>query len=124
MFLRIEWEILAPILSFCFSHAFEVGIFLSIFKIAKVVISFKSGNKQIVNNYRPILLLPTLPTILEKLIKTRLINFCGKYQVVYEFQYGFREQHNVMHTLLDVNVFALDAIQRKQQTALLLIDVR
>ena len=52
------------------------------------------------------------------------MNFFGKYQVVYEFQYGFREKHSVIHALLDVNVFALDAIQRKLQTALLLIDVR
>ena len=124
MFLRIGWEILAPILSFCFSHGFELEISSSIFKIAKVVIIFKSGNKQIVKNYRPILLLPTLSTILEKLIKTRLMNFFGKYQVVYEFHCECREKHNVIHTLLDVNVFALDAIQRKQQTALLLIDVR
>ena len=123
-FLRIGREILAPILSFCFSHAFELGIFSSIFKIAKVVIIFKSGNKQIVKNYRPILLFPTLSTILEKLIKTRLMNFFGKYQVVYEFQYGFLEKHRVIHTVLDVNVFALDTIQRKQLTALLLIDVR
>ena len=124
LFLRIGWEILAPILSFCFSHAFELGVFSSIFKVTKVVIIFISGNKQIVKNYRPILLLPTLSTILEKLIKTRLMNFFGKYQVVYEFQYGFREKYNVIHILLDVNVFGLDAIQRKQQTALRLIDVR
>ena len=88
------------------------------------MIIFKSGNKQIVKNYRSILLLPTLSTIFEKVIKTSLMNFFGKYQVVYEFQYGFREKHRVIHTVLDVNVFALDAIQRKQQTALLLIDVR
>ena len=53
-------EILAPILSLlCYSHAFELGIFPSIFKIAKVVPIFKSGNKQIVKTYRPISLLPT-----------------------------------------------------------------
>ena len=39
-------KILAPILSLCFSHAFELGIFPSIFKIAKVVPIFESGNKQ------------------------------------------------------------------------------
>ena len=44
--------------------------------------------------------------------------------MLYEFQYGFREKHSVLHALLDVNVFALDAIQSKQQTALLLMDVR
>ena len=116
-------EILAPILSLCFSSAFDLGIFPSIFKIAKVVPIFKSGNKQVVKNYRPISLFPTLSKILEKLIKTRLIKFFDKYQVLYEFQYGFREKHSVLHALLDVNVFALDAIQSKQQTALLLMDV-
>ena len=67
-FLRMGGEILAPILSLCFSRAFDLGIFPSIFKIAKVVPIFKSGNKQIVKNYRPISLLPTLSKILEKLI--------------------------------------------------------
>ena len=101
-------EILAPILSLCFSHAFELGIFPSIFKIAKVVPIFESGNKQIVNNYRPISLLPTLSKILAKLIKTKLIELFDNYQVIYEFQYGFREKYSVIHALLDVNVFALD----------------
>ena len=85
-------EILGPILSLCFSHAFELGIFPFIFKIAKVVPIFKSGNKQIIKNYRPILL-PTLSKILEKLIKTRLIKFFDKYQMLNEFQFGFREKH-------------------------------
>ena len=71
----------------------------------------KSGNKQIVSNYRPISLLSTLSKILEKIIKTRLIKFFDKYQVLYEFLYEFREKHSVIHALLDVNVFALDAIQ-------------
>ena len=123
-FLRMGGEILAPILSVCFSRAFDLGIFPSIFKIAKVVPIFKSGNKQIVKNYRSISLLPTLSKILEKLVKTRLIKFFDKYQVLYEFQYGFREKHSVLHALLDVNIFALDAIQSKQQNALLLMDVR
>ena len=43
--------------------------------------------------------------------------------MLYEFQYRFPEKHGVIHTLLEVNVIALDAIQRKQQIALLLVDV-
>ena len=43
--------------------------------------------------------------------------------MLYEFQYGFREKHSVLHALFDVKAFALDAIQSKQQTALLLMDV-
>ena len=88
-------EILAPNSSLSFSRAFELGTFPSIFKNAKVVPIFKSGNKQRAKNYHPISLLPTLSKILEKLIKTRLIKFFDKYQVLYEFQYGFREKHSV-----------------------------
>ena len=44
--------------------------------------------------------------------------------MLYEFQYGFWEKRSVIHALLDGNVFALDAIQSKQQTAMLLMDVR
>ena len=87
---------------------FKLGIFSSVFKIAKVVPIFKSGSKQIIKNYRSISLLPTLSKILEKLIKTRLIKFFDNYQVLYKFQYGFWEKHSVIHILLDVNVFALD----------------
>ena len=58
-----------------------------------------------------------------KNIKTLLIEFFDKYQVLYKFQYGFCEKHSLIHTLLGVNVFALDAIQWKQQTALLLMDI-
>ena len=44
--------------------------------------------------------------------------------MLHDFQYGFQEKHSTLHALLDVNVYALDAIQNKRQTALLLIDVR
>ena len=116
----------APIPSLCFSHAFELGTFPSIFKIAKVVPTFKSGNKQIVNNYRPTSLLPTSSKILEKLIKTRLIEFFDTYQLssALRISVWISKKHIVIHALVDVNLFALDAIQRKQQTALLLMDVR
>ena len=78
-------EIFAPILSLCFSYAFELRIFSSIFKLAKAVPIFKSGNKQIVKNYRPISLLPNYSKILKKIIKTRLIKFFDKHQALYKF---------------------------------------
>ena len=90
-FLRVGGETLASILSLCFSYALESEIFSSILKIAKVVQFFEFENKQMFKNYCPISLLPTLSKILEKLIKTRLIKFFDKYQVLPEFQYGFLE---------------------------------
>ena len=94
----------------------------SIFKTAKVVPIFKSGNKHLVQNYRPISLLPCLSKALEKLIKSRLLKFLTKHKILCDLQYGFREKHSVLHALIDVTSFSYDAIQNKQTTALLLMD--
>ena len=123
-FLRLGNEILAPILSLLFLHVFELGYFPQIFKIAKVIPVFKSGNKQLVNNYRPISLLPCLSKVFEKLIKTRFLKFFDKQHILYNHQYGFRKNHSVVHALLDVTSDCYDSIQEKKYSALLLMDFR
>ena len=45
---------------------------------------FKTGKRNLTNNYRPISLLPSLSKVLEKLIKIRLLKFFDKHQVLYE----------------------------------------
>ena len=123
-FLRLGNEVLAPVLSVYFGLAFDIGLFPQIFKTAKVMLIFKSGSKQQANNYRPISLLPCLSKVQEKLIKTRLVNFFKNNNVLYEYQYGFRENHSVVHALLDVTTTSYDAIRNKNFTALLLMDFR
>ena len=122
-FLRLGNEVLAPILTAYFTWAFEKGIFPCTFKTAKVVTIFKTGNKNSVNNYRPISLLPSLSKVLEKLIKIRFVKFFDKYYILYDYQYGFRE-HSVLHLLLDVTSFGYDSIQNKENIAMLLMDLR
>ena len=68
-FLRMGNEVLAQILSIYFGLVFELGSF-QIFKTAKVIPIFKSSTKNLVNNYRPISLLPCLSKVLEKSLKT------------------------------------------------------
>ena len=65
-FLKLGNEVLAPILTAYFTWVFKKGIFPCTFKTAKVVSIFKTGNKNSVNNYRPISLLPSLSEILKK----------------------------------------------------------
>ena len=62
--------------------SFRTGVFPDKMKIAKVVPLFKSGDKYICNNYRPISLLPQFSKVLEKLFSSRLdkfVNGCESY---------------------------------------------
>jgi len=44
--------------------------------------------------------------------------------VLYNYQYSFRANHSVTHALLDVTSLIFDAIQNKQHTAMLFMDLR
>ena len=50
-FLRLVGDVLAPKLPRYFSTAHEFGIFSQIFKTGKVIPIFKSGDKQLLQNY-------------------------------------------------------------------------
>ena len=110
---------------FCMSaFVLEHGDFPQIFKIPKVIPIFKSCPRNSVNNYRPISILPSLSKVLEKLIKTRLVNFVNKHDVFYDHQFGFREKHDVLHALRNVSSYCFDQIQNKKFSALTLMDLR
>ena len=117
-------EVLAPFLTVYFEIVLEFVFFPQIFKTAKVILVFKTGKRNLTNNYRPISLLPSLSKVLEKLIKIRLLKFFDKHQVFYENQYGFREKYSTLHALLDVTSETYNAIQRNHHTALMYIDLR
>ena len=81
-------EVAAP-LTHIFNQSFLLGVVPDQLKIAKIVPVFKAGNKKILNNYRPISILPAFSKILEKLASIRLIHFLESQDILYKHQYGF-----------------------------------
>ena len=57
---------------------------------AKIIPIYKSGEKDIFNNYRPISLLPAPSKIMEKIVANRLVSYFNRYDLFYKHQYGFR----------------------------------
>ena len=78
-------------LLFLINLIFNRGAFPSILKKAVIVPIYKSGNKKLTTNYRPIALTTSITKLVEKCIKLRLNSFIEKYKIISTNQFGFRE---------------------------------
>lgn len=68
-------------------------------KLARVVPIYKSGDKLLFTNYRPISILSSLSKVLEKAVAKRLITFPEGNNILYKHQYGFRAKHSTIHPI-------------------------
>ena len=78
------------------------GVFPSVLKTAKVVPVFKKDSKLDYSNYRPISLLSNIEKILEKLMYKRLYTFLNNNNIIYNLQFGFRQQYSTSHALINI----------------------
>lgn len=99
---------LAHIFNECFIH----GIFPNCLKKGIINPVYKGGNKLEMSNYRPISIISNLAKILEKLIKTRIIIFLKKNNVISDRQYGFREGMSTEDAIKDLTKYIYDALDR------------
>jgi len=91
---------LIQLLTYICNLSFSTGKFHDTLKIAKVTPVFKSDNRLLVNNYRPISVLPVFSKIFEKLMYNRMFEFINQHAILTEHQYGFREHHSTYMALL------------------------
>ena len=78
------------------------GIFPDDLKIAKVIPLFKKGDQSLLNNYRPISLLPSISKILERIIFNQIHTNFSTNDLYYSGQYGFREKHSTQMAALEL----------------------
>ena len=78
------------------------GVFPSALKTAKVVPVFKKDSKLNYSNYRPISLLSNIEKILEKRMYKRLYTFFDYNNIIYDLQFGFRQQYSTSHALINI----------------------
>ena len=62
-------------------------------------ISYKKGDVELLENYRPISTLPIFGKIFEKIIYTRFYSFFNSKNLLYEKQFGFRKSHSTSHAI-------------------------
>ena len=99
--IKLASKVCSPKLASCINSAIKSAKFPDPLKFAKVTPVFKKGDQTLVQNYRPISILPTVSKIFEKVLasqleehfKTRFSNLlCG-------FRKGYSSQHALLRLL-------------------------
>ena len=91
-------EPLTSIVNMSLAH----GIVPDKIKIARLIPVYKSGDRAIFSNYRPISVLPSFFKILEKIVYNRIIEFINKLNILCDSQYGFRKNHSTSLALIEL----------------------
>ena len=84
------------------NKSIEEGIVPNLPKIAKVIPIHKKDDASSPGNYRPISLLSVFDKILEKVIYARLRKFMRKHNILFKYEYKFREHYSTSHAIIDV----------------------
>ena len=116
-------DFIVPPLSVIFNNSLMEGIFPKKMKEAKVVPLFKSKERNLATNYRPISLLLTLSKLLEKLMYSRVYNFLVSTDQLYASQYGFRKMHSCEHAVGELIANIAKGIEKGKYTAGIFLDL-
>ena len=92
-------------------------------KSAMVTPVFKSGDKNIKSNYRPISVLPILSKVLEKLARNQLITYLNENSLLYQFQSSYLKGFSTITALTCVTNDMLNSMENKEITLITLLDL-
>ena len=116
-------DIVKPFTYIC-NMSFVQGVFPDQMKVAKVIPLFKSGQKNVFTNYRPVSLLPQFSKILEKLFDKRLDAFIDKYELLSNSQYGFRSNRSTSLALIELLEEITTSLDNKKNVIGVFIDLK
>ena len=89
-------------LTILFKNSTSSCCYPDILKKSHIIPVHKKNDKRLVNNYRPISLLPTFVKIFEKIIFNRIYDFLLKEELLNPNQSGFRTSHSCINQLLAI----------------------
>ena len=85
-----------------YNQSLEQGIVPDILKLSKVTPIDKGGEITDATNFRPISTLSAFTQIFEKLVYKQLINYIEKYEILYQFQFGFRKGRSTEQAIAEI----------------------
>ena len=119
-------KLLLPINEFyilhIFNHILTTSIFPTSWKIGKIIPIPKVSNPKIINDYRPISILPAMSKVMEHIMSRQITSYLKSCFLLNDFQSAYRPGHSTSSAILTV----IDDIRRKTDsgklTVLVLLD--
>ena len=123
-FLKDGAEILSKPISEICNLSISHGIFPNACKVAKLKPIFKKGKTVDSSNYRPILLLPLISKIIEKVVHDQTNEFLSDNRILYNYQSRFRTNHSTNLCLSFLTDKILKGFDEGLLTGMILIDLQ
>ena len=73
--IKVAQTVISPCLTTLYNSCFASGIFPKVLKISKITPKHKKGNKELIENYRPVSTLPVFRKFLKNLYIAEYIDF-------------------------------------------------
>ena len=117
-------HILSPILAHLINNSLSKGCFPNSLKRARVVPLHKGGDRDDINNYRPISILPLFSKIFERIMYNQLYNFLEKYEILNPDQFGFRKNRSTIEAVLNQLEYIYTNLDQKKTVISIFLDFK
>ena len=122
--LKNNARLLSPHIMIIYNLSIEKHCFPKRLKVARILPGYKSGSKDIIDNYRPISNLPVFSKVFERLTLSRMLPFIDKYNLLSNSQFGFRKDKSITHAAIKLTTAIVDAYHLRYFSACFFLDLR
>ena len=99
--LNVAANSIAPSHTHIFNHGLISNCFPDEWKMARLVPIHKKGPRDLIENCRPISILPAISKIMERILYEQIYQYLSDNSLLTEHQYGFRKILSIVSALLD-----------------------
>ena len=121
--IKLGIDILAKPLTILINKILNVGKFPQDFKTALVTPAHKKGDKNKLDNYRPLSVLPVISKLAEYIIKDQLYDYLEVNNIIAKEQHAFRNYHSTTTCLLKLTEDVRNGLDNGMATGVLAIDL-
>lgn len=116
-------EEIAPVISYIINLCIQKGVFPQKLKITIVKPVFKKGDKDKLDHYRPIALIPIIAKIFEKVLYDKLNSYLEAQNILSHCQYGFRKKKDINMAIYNFLNEVILGMNNNNLTAALFMDM-